>query len=272
MSQKIQINNLDLHYERREGKGNTLLFLHGLSMSSRIWEKQLNAEAIRPYDLICLDLPGHGRSARSSQPQEVYIPSGYVDSLLEFTEALNLNDFFIIGLSIGGNIAIEALPQLMGCRGIVLVGTGIVGKPAAIDRIFQPHPAIFNLYKEEVSQQELDELLSLFFSKNQRIPIWASQDFINTDPLCRSLLGQSIAEGKHQDEVLLLKSANIPVAFITGEEDQLLQLDYLKDTGIFFWEKGPVLIPSAGHMPQWENAEVFNEKLLDFVNPQTEQR
>lgn len=63
---RVQSNNINLFYEVN-GKGQPLLFIHGLGSSSRDWELQA-AEFSKNYQVITFDLRGHGQSDKPRVP------------------------------------------------------------------------------------------------------------------------------------------------------------------------------------------------------------
>ena len=60
----ITPDGVNIHYHV-EGKGAPLVFLHGWAMCSRVWTHQVEHLA-GDYQVLCPDLPGHGKSGCSS--------------------------------------------------------------------------------------------------------------------------------------------------------------------------------------------------------------
>ena len=58
------VNGTKLYYEQA-GQGPTLVFIHGFSLDSRMWDDQFETFA-RDYHVIRYDLRGFGRSAPAS--------------------------------------------------------------------------------------------------------------------------------------------------------------------------------------------------------------
>ena len=59
-----------LNYERR-GNGEPLLLLHGTGSHLQVWDPVMDMLA-RVYDVIAIDLPGHGKS-----PLPVWVASSH---------------------------------------------------------------------------------------------------------------------------------------------------------------------------------------------------
>lgn len=62
------------------------------------------APLLKNIQLIALDLPGHGLSAHRAQGAEYYIWS-YVEDVIAVADALNLQQFSLLGHSMGGAVA-----------------------------------------------------------------------------------------------------------------------------------------------------------------------
>jgi len=263
----LSLNSLRIHIAEKPGNDLPLIFIHGNSMSSRIWQKQMDDTAFSNHRLIFIDLPGHGDSARSENPEKDYSLPGYGQVLLEVIRQMHLKKYVIIGFSLGGNISLEVLTSLVGCQGLLLSGAVLAEGPASLSQALNSLPPISNIFKAEVNKEEAEKAVRLFFNKvsEEDKEIYLA-DFLNTDPNSRSFLSKSVGEGRFSNNIDILQKTSIPVAFATGQHDQYLDQRYLCSLPISFWEEKVKLIPDAGHLPQWENPKLFNELLLRFIN------
>ena len=117
---KITINSQQLFYAFRKNDTavTSLLFLHGAGGSHLDWPLAL--QRIQHTAVYNLDLPGHGRSALPGRDSI----NAYTDSVAAFTEKLKLQQFVLIGHSMGGAIAQQlALRQHQALAGLILIGT-----------------------------------------------------------------------------------------------------------------------------------------------------
>lgn len=97
----IKVNQTNISYERC-GKGNTIVFLHGAYLSKEEWKYQVQFFK-KDFDVITLDLPGHGDS---DKPKE-YSISEYASTIYRFFKELNINNIILCGHSLGGMVAQE---------------------------------------------------------------------------------------------------------------------------------------------------------------------
>ena len=99
---KIRINDINLYYEIY-GKGDPLLFIHGLGSSTRDWEAQ-TAYFAKHYKVIVFDLRGHGKS---DKPSGAYTIPLFEEDTAVLIKALKLGKVHLTGISLGGMVALQ---------------------------------------------------------------------------------------------------------------------------------------------------------------------
>ena len=85
------------------GSGRPLVLVHGMTMSSGIWSRQL-AELSDRYRVVALDLRGHGRSAAGRDGFQIEAVAGDIAVALE---GLDLEDAIVVGHSMGSMALIQ---------------------------------------------------------------------------------------------------------------------------------------------------------------------
>lgn len=107
----------DLHWHDT-GSGRPLVFLHGGFLDHRMWNDQIPAFAA-DYRVIAPDARGHGRSPNASGPFR------HGDDLAALLRHLNTGPAILIGLSMGGGIAVDVAldhPDLVAA--VIVSGAG----------------------------------------------------------------------------------------------------------------------------------------------------
>jgi len=99
----ISFEDVDLFVTER-GQGPPLVFLHAYTCDSDLWHEQF-AHFGRSYRCAAYDLRGHGGS---SAPGTGYGIQDHVGDLLRVMDALRIQAAGLIGLSMGGGIALAA--------------------------------------------------------------------------------------------------------------------------------------------------------------------
>jgi pimeloyl-ACP methyl ester carboxylesterase len=137
-SKKIKLGNLNIRYFSG-GQGDPLVIIHGGGDGARAWLK--NAEQLsKHYTVYLPDLPGFGCSQSASD--RFYLPE-YVAFVEDFSSAVGLDSFYLIGHSIGGGIALHyALKFSDKVEGLVLVSSWCLGIEAALWIRLMSHPAL----------------------------------------------------------------------------------------------------------------------------------
>lgn len=100
-------------YTETYGGGETLILVHGWAMHTGIW-RSFAQQLGQYYQVICVDLPGHGRSA--AQPFTLqHIRAALLAALPE-------RPCYWLGWSLGANIVLDIAEQFPGrVKGIVLL-------------------------------------------------------------------------------------------------------------------------------------------------------
>ena len=108
-----------LHAQAKHGKPGLpwLVFLHGFSGDCHEWQEV--GEAFADYSRLYVDLPGHGGSATIS----VDGFDDVTDLLCKTLVSYNILNFWLVGYSLGGRVAMMAACQeLAGLCGVVVAG------------------------------------------------------------------------------------------------------------------------------------------------------
>jgi pimeloyl-ACP methyl ester carboxylesterase len=96
------VDDVRLYYEEH-GEGEPVALIHGLGSSSRDWFAQVPYLA-RRYRVICCDLRGHGRS---SKPEGPYAIAQFARDVAVLLRTLDAAPAHVVGLSMGGMVAME---------------------------------------------------------------------------------------------------------------------------------------------------------------------
>lgn len=119
------INGTRVSYTRRQGEY-PVVFLHGFTSSSDVWEV-LNDFLDPSFDLICIDLFGHGNSGipplggvRPDVGSIIHHQAMYIG---EFLKELGIRDFALVGSSLGGWVAMDLAVSILRPSRVVLLDT-----------------------------------------------------------------------------------------------------------------------------------------------------
>ncbi|NHJ88019.1 MAG: alpha/beta hydrolase [Asgard group archaeon] len=249
--------NAKLSYILSRGtKKLTLIFIHGLGSSKYDFLEALDFEVLTSYNLIFLDLVGHGNS---SVPENFsFTMKEQADILLKLINSLDIpDDIVIVSHSMGGPIGI-ILAELLGIRCV-----GLIYVEGNLDE-----NDCFSS-KEIISKNTYDEWLSTGFKadvealkKNPEMVAY-TENFIKAG--AETIYKSSVDLVKESTEGELFQrivNLSIPVLAIFGE----------KNKGRFTCEeklasKFPLIfIPDADHSLMIQNPKAFYEAIIDFLS------
>lgn len=255
----IEINGKKLSYsEVNSEKSFSLLFLNGNSHSRKSFHKQLNDKKFENFRLIAVDLPGHGDSSFF----ENYSLINIAELLQKFVQVLKIEHFLIVGHSLGGHVALHLLKNVTP-DGLVIFGTPPLSKP------FNGESFLLNENSSPLSQQsatmeqldKLSEELKYTDYYKEQFPL----DYFKADKNFRDQIFKTVGTDQYFDEVNLLKNSTAQTLAIICHNDKIISNDYARN----ILSDNPmctVVELASGHSPQLEDAEKFNEILINFAD------
>jgi pimeloyl-ACP methyl ester carboxylesterase len=267
-SKFIIINGLTIHYvEKNEQEKNILVFIHGNSGSTQNWYKQINDKLFNNFRLIALDLPGHGKSFRSPDPHSDYSPIGTAEILSKaIIELAASNPFILVGFSYGTNVVAETLNHNVKPKGIILAGSCIIGRNYGLEKVFVQNetPSIF--FYNETDERVIENYIIEALSNPTEIDIEIlKKGYLDVSPEFKPALFNTVKEGKFSDEVLALSQFNLPVCVIFGNQDKLVQINYLDDLPFPIWKKQIYKFPNVGHWLNMDEPDSFNQIVFEYA-------
>src|ERR671929_2349826 len=110
-SPEMAVEHITLHGHkvsyRREGWGQVILLIHGITGSSQTWEDVIPFLSER-YTVIAPDLLGHGDSAK---PRGDYSLGAYASGIRDLMRAIGHDRATVVGHSLGGGVAMQMAYQ-----------------------------------------------------------------------------------------------------------------------------------------------------------------
>lgn len=102
MEKKINYHGSDVWYSIN-GEGKALLFLHGYLENSEIW-KEFTQRFTNKYKVICIDIPGHGKSDVLGEVHEMDEMARAAKAVLDYEK---ISSVTVFGHSMGGYVTME---------------------------------------------------------------------------------------------------------------------------------------------------------------------
>jgi len=261
-----------LHYQHAfSDKKKTILFLHAFHSSATSFSKVCDLLQDN-FNLVCLDLPGHGLSEHVdiAHYSWYYSFAGFTEILIEFVDRLQLKELFIVGDSAGGNSAVRAMPSLKMLEGLILLGSiQAESKDKAFEQMF-PSEALTLLFQKELTDEQCAVLAAAYVdpAKNEQENFKQMlYDIKHTDSNCREQFGHYVETQEWIDELQLIKKSRVPVMYILGLQDGFINVVAYKkmliEAGL--QESQIQVLDQARHVPQLDDPEVCAQLILKFI-------
>ena len=257
------MNQPTILHHQIQGEGPVLFILHGLFGSLRNWQT-LAKRYSEKFTVISVDARNHGRSFHSDEMSY----AAMADDLEQLAGYLNINQYHLLGHSMGGKVAIRVARQFPDqVASLIVADIAPIPYQHSHDHLIEPILAIdlHNVSK----RQEVDALLKRDIN----------------DPALRSFLLHNLAQVdgqwrwnvnwqviKNNMELLLGSPVDdnnwqihCPALVIYGA-----QSDYLSDAGKAAYQQHFDLltyskIEAAGHWLHAEKPDIFFSKTIDFL-------
>ena len=254
-------------YVEQAGAGSPVVLVHEGIADSRMWEPQWAAYAER-YRVVRFDMRGFGQS-----PPAVGTFS-LAGDLVELLEGLELGPATLIGVSLGGAIALEtaiARPDLV--SRLVLVAPGLRG--------FEMSDETKAGWAEEEAALERGDVDA---AVEVNLRMWVdgpSRSPDDVDPDVRSKVGEmqrraieiwleAGEEGEHQLLVEgwgdRLGEISVPTLAIVGELDRPEMLEIAKRLETEIPNARRETIADTAHVPSMERPDEFDRLVLEFLS------
>jgi len=250
------------HVEAGEKNGRPVVFIHGFPFSHEIWKPQLAALGKGRF-LVAYDVRGHGKS----EPGDgLYTIDLFVDDLVELLDKLKLERAVLVGLSMGGYIALRAAERAASrVSGLVLADTRA---EADTNQAKAMRAGAMKLIAEKGVGPFADDFVKNLFSPPTLAANRPCVDELKRIMKANGALGVRgalLALAARMDATAWLSGIKAPTLVVVGEDDQLTPPSNAAALVRGIPGAKMVVIPRAGHVSSLENPEAFNKALDEFL-------
>ena len=114
------LDGVHLRYERHGAGPRVLVFLHGLLLDAQLNRRLAADLAERGFQVVLLDLPGHGGSDKPRHASAHRMDS-YARCVVALLDELDIDEAVVGGVSLGANVALQVAVQAPGrVRGLIV--------------------------------------------------------------------------------------------------------------------------------------------------------
>jgi len=259
---RIRVGDIRINYELSGNAGGPVVMLsHSLGASMVMWEPQL--AALEPnYRVLRFDTRGHGGT---DAPPGRYTLEQLAADAVGLLDALRIDRVHFAGLSMGGMIAqCLALAPVNRLLSLALCDTAAVVPNEA-------HP----IWKERIDTARKNGLGALVEETLQR---WFTGPYLKRNPPWVDRIRRGFVETpvdgfvgcseaiRRLDYLERLRAVNLPTLIIVGEEDPGTPVAAAEAMHARISGSELVVIPSAAHLSNIEQVDIFNRTLTAFLH------
>jgi len=263
--------DIDLYYEDH-GSGKPVVLIHGYPLSGASWEKQLPVLLDAGHRVITYDRRGFGKS---SQPTTGYNYDTFAEDLHTLVTHLKLQDFALVGFSMGGGEVARYLGKY-GSKG-VSKAVIISGVPPFLLKTPDNPEGVDGSVFEGIQKAVAADRYRFFteFFKN----------FYNTDLLLGKRVSEQVVQASwnvaagasataslacvpawHEDFRKDLSKIDVPTLVFHGDADRILPISASgQRTSKLIKGARLVVVKDGPHCITWTHAEEVNSELVNFL-------
>ena len=239
------------------GRGTPVVLVHGFGLDHALWDPQWPALA-RGYRVLRYDLRGHGAAPPPA------VPYSHAADLAALLDSLDARPAHVVGLSMGGRIALRlALEVPAAVRSLTLVDSVLEGHPMSEDWSQRWRAVIATARAGDVAAARRAWLAHPLFAPTRSsaeagkafdamIERYSGWHWLHRDPELAST----------RPALEALASVSVPALVVVGEHDlpefQAIARRLVADLP----QATLAVIAGAGHLPNLEAPEAFNDVLL----------
>ena len=254
-----ELPGVRLWYRDSGGGGIPVVFLHAATGSSRVWEHQEGAFVSAGFRFIAYDRRGFGRTV--VEPPGTSSTTG-ADDLDALMNHLRIDRFHLVGTAAGAFVCLDyalSFPQRL--RSVVIANTiGGVQDEEYLELGRQLRPPAF-----AAMPPEFRELGPSYRASNPA----GTQRWIDLERTSRP----DVAAGtpppaqpmRNRITFALLETLKVPTLLVTGDADLYAPPAVMRLFAGRIKGAESVVVPEAGHSAYWEQPEVFNRAVLNFL-------
>jgi pimeloyl-ACP methyl ester carboxylesterase len=240
----------------RQGSGPPLLLVHGLGSAATTWDPLLPRLAAR-YDVVAVDLPGHGHSPALPRTEPA-TPARLAKTVATLLDSLGWDRPHLLGNSLGGWVSLELAADGRARSVTALAPAGLWLRPSQrrnpVVRVNRAVARTTRAAQPLVLRSRA--VRGLAFGS---VSAWPAQ--VPYDVALEAARAQADATGYTAtlDGTLGLRfdradaiPAGVPVTAVWGDRDHVLPARTTQERSLLPAHAEWVVLPRCGHVPQWD--------------------
>lgn len=238
--QDIKVNYIRYGTKNKD----TLVLLHGWGQNIEMM-KMVADPFQDDFDIVIIDLPGHGKS---EEPKSIYTVYDYVDCVKKILDFLKINNPILIGHSFGGKISL-LYASIYNVKKLILFASPFkkeIEKLSLKTKVLKQAKKIPGLNKfEEFAKKHI-----------------GSSDYKNASPLMRQILVETV----NLDITENVSKIKCPTLIVWGTNDDAVSIKRAYELEKLISDSGLVIYENCTHYAYLERLGQTINVLKSFLN------
>ena len=260
---------INLNIQRHGDGPIKLVAIHGLGSASSAWDL-VKPELSKHFEFITLDLPGHGNAFMLANRE--MNPVRISEIILSELKAIGIEQFHLIGNSLGGWIALEmaaAFPDhIQSVTGVAPAGLWLTPKTHRNGELAISRMMARATYRFANVIADFKFMRAIGFKLVS--PQWEK---FSPETCAKAAIAMGSASGYYTlwDAFLGNRfdkeiSEKIPVTIIFGDTDYTLPASNSQERSLAPKHSRWVNLPQSGHAPMWDQVDAVIEETIKTIN------
>lgn len=249
------------------GTGLPIVFLHAFPLDRTMWAPQIEPVSKAGYRVLALDLPEFGETTVS---KDGFTIDGGADVVAAFLKALEITKVVVVGLSMGGYVAMSIARRHPGLlKAMILADTRAAPD---VPHMKANREKLIAAVQSKGASAVADAMLPNLFSEPTRSTNPALIERVRTIALkqpASGLIAGLRALRDRPDAAPDLENVQVPTLVLVGEFDLVTPLLAAARIAGTVRKSDLAHIPGAGHLSNLENPAVFNSAVISFLKQLT---
>jgi pimeloyl-ACP methyl ester carboxylesterase len=251
-AEAVDVHGASVHYTTAGGGATSLIFVHGWTCDESSWMRQV-PEMTKAYRVVTIDLPGHGKSAASTDG--VYSMARFAEAIEAVRVRERIDKAVLIGHSMGATVVTRYAQDFPGhASALVMVDGFLASPPVRVQlRTIAPaaqsdpkarEPMITSMFSQQTTPEDRAHILKMMLAPSTEVARGAMLGMVD-------------------DEAIQERPLDLPSHGIFAERERQPPLDYMKKILPAFTME---TIKDAGHFLMLDQAAAFNQALLAYLH------
>ncbi|MBQ8806065.1 MAG: alpha/beta hydrolase [Bacteroidaceae bacterium] len=251
---------LNFEKYRHETSDLWVVFIHGMGGSTLTWKKQLD-QFQQEYNLLLIDLPGHGKS---QDVQGHFTHKEVNDEIKRVLDYVGIQNADFVGMSLGTLVIMNFAVAYPTYVNSIILGGAIINVQgiyshlmniAEVIKEFLPKKATYRVFAEIIMPSKWHKKSrDIFFREAKKLSrpnFLAWMDYITN-------------VSKQKEIMSKLKALKIPTLFVSGDHDSCF-IEGIKKLSSKLSSAKLVILEKCGHVCTIERWRDFNQQALSYL-------